>query len=379
MMQDTSAPMVSRLTRVTVKPDNTLENPSTPETVILGTDASGPCEQPDNTRDCIPADYYWHTIGTVRSDPVDGTLWVGNGDAHPHAVNATSYRPYDEQTLAGKIIHVDRNGHGLPGHPFCPTETDLTKTCTKIYAKGFRNPFRFTLRPGKGPVVGDVGANDRGGDRPDQAGPELRLAVLRGHDPHPALPHPVALPAGVREGGHGGRGHAARPGTTTTATAPRSSAGAVYTGTRYPADYRGDIFVGDYVQGWVKRLEVDSSDQVTAVHDFASDWPTGVEIQSAPGDGDIAYTDLGWGGSGGDQELHATAARPTPRRPPRLPPRRPRGHRRWPSPSTASARATPTATRSPTPGTSATAPRGSTAANPATPTRPPATTPPSSR
>ncbi len=161
MAQDTDAPMVSRLTRVTVKPDNTLVNPSNPETTILGKDVSGPCPQPDNLRDCIPADYKWHTIGTVRSDPVDGTLWVGNGDTHPHSVNSTSYRPYDEQSLAGKIIHIDRQGRGLAGHPFCASDANLDHTCTKIYAKGFRNPFRFTLRPGKGPVVGDVGASDR--------------------------------------------------------------------------------------------------------------------------------------------------------------------------------------------------------------------------
>ncbi len=209
MMQDTDAPMVSRLTRVTVKPDNTLVNPSNPETVILGTDVSGPCEQPDNLRDCIPADYKWHTIGTVRSDPVDGTLWVGNGDTHPHAVNSTSYRPYDEQTLAGKIIHIDRNGRGLPGHPFCPTETDLTKTCTKIYAKGFRNPFRFNLRPGKGPVVGDVGANDREEIDLIKPGQNYGWPCYEGTIRTPLYRTQSRCLRGVREGGHGGRGHAA--------------------------------------------------------------------------------------------------------------------------------------------------------------------------
>jgi glucose/arabinose dehydrogenase len=58
-------------------------------------------------------------------------------------------------------MHVDRAGRGLPGHPFCPGEADLTKVCTKLYAKGFRNPFRFQLRPGAGPLVGDVGWESR--------------------------------------------------------------------------------------------------------------------------------------------------------------------------------------------------------------------------
>ena len=249
----------------------------------------------------------------MRSDPVDGTLWVGSGDAHPHAVNATSYRPYDEQTLAGKIIHVDRNGRGLPGHPFCPTETDLTKTCTKIYAKGFRNPFRFTLRPGKGPVVGDVGANDR---------EEIDLIKPGQNYGWPCYEGTVRTPLYktqsrcLQEYAKEGTSAAATPPSWDYDHADGASivGGAVYNGTRYPADYRGDIFVGDYVQGWVKRLDVDSSDRVTAVHDFASNWPTGVEIQSAPGDGDIAYTDLGWGGSGAIRSFTysgATNAPPT--------------------------------------------------------------------
>ena len=52
---------------------------------------------------------------------------------------------------------MDRNGRGLPGHPFCPAEADLGKVCTKVWAKGFRNPFRFTLRPSGLPAVADVG------------------------------------------------------------------------------------------------------------------------------------------------------------------------------------------------------------------------------
>src|SRR6478672_6320946 len=150
---DSEGPMASRLTRVTVNANNTLQNPSSPETVILGTQSTAPCPNPpNNTVDCIPADAYEHTIGTVRSDPTDGTLWVGSGDAHVPVVDGTLYRPYDPNSYAGKIIHIDRQGKGLPGHPFCPSDTNLSHVCTKIYAEGFRNPYRFTLRPGKGPV-----------------------------------------------------------------------------------------------------------------------------------------------------------------------------------------------------------------------------------
>ena len=35
-------------------------------------------------------------------------------------------------------------------------------------------------------------------------------------------------------------------------------AGPVITNTSYPPDYQGDIIVGDYVQGWLKRITVDA-------------------------------------------------------------------------------------------------------------------------
>ena len=191
--------------------------------MILGKDSSGlPCATPDNARDCITADFYWHTIGTVRSDPTDGTLWVGSGDSHNDPVDPMTWRPYDENTFAGKIVHIDRNGRGLPNHPFCPSDTNLDHVCTKIYAKGFRNPFRFQLRPGKGPVVGDVGSSQQGGGRLHPARRQLRLAVLRGND-RPASresEHAVHRRCTRRRDPAGGR--LRRTGSTTMATAPRS-------------------------------------------------------------------------------------------------------------------------------------------------------------
>ncbi len=293
LMQDTDAPMVARLTRVTVKPDSTLENPSSPETPILGTDVSGPCPEPDNTRDCIPADFKWHVIGTVRSDPVDGTLWVGVGDTHPPRVDQHSYRPYDEHSFAGKILHVDRNGNGLPGHPFCPQDENLTHTCTKIYAKGFRNPFRFTLRPGKGPVVGDVGNEHR---------EELDLVKPGENYGWPCYEGTIHTPLYASQ--ERCQQEYAKEGTDEAAAPPvwdyehgsgaSITAGPVYTGSGYPTAFRDDVIVGDYVQGWLKRIELGPDDERVAVHDFASGWPTGVDIQATLDNGDIAYVDIGY-------------------------------------------------------------------------------------
>ena len=153
-----TGPKTSRLTRVTVNPDNTVSA----ETTVLGTVTTAPCPTASNSVDCIPADVS-HVVGTVRSAP-DGTLWVGSGDgADFHVLDQNSFRAQDEQSFAGKIIHIDRSGHGLPDHPFCPAGAgqpdDLTRVCAKLYAKGFRNPFRFALPPSGPLIVADVGWN----------------------------------------------------------------------------------------------------------------------------------------------------------------------------------------------------------------------------
>jgi glucose/arabinose dehydrogenase len=150
---------VSKLVKLQVDANNNVVNPGNPFTTILGTSSETVCAQPySNTDDCIPADYDEHAIGTVRVDPSDGTLWLGSGDSTPEGFDEHALQTLNENTYVGKIIHIDTNGKGLAGHPFCPSDNNLSDVCTKLYAKGFRNPFRFVLRDGgKGPSVGDVG------------------------------------------------------------------------------------------------------------------------------------------------------------------------------------------------------------------------------
>ena len=305
---DSPDPMASRLTRVTVKADDKLESPGNPETVILGTESNANCPQPDNTLDCIPGDFYFHSVGTVRSDPVDGTLWIGSGEAHPHAVDSLSYRPYDPESFAGKLIHIDRNGHGLPGHPFCPGDNDLTHVCTKIYASGFRNPFRFVLRPGAGPAVADVGQAAR---------EELDLVQPGKNYGWPCYEGPIHTPLYASESRC--QQEYAKEGTAAELTPPSWSyenptnpddgasivAGPVYAGPNYPASYNGKLFVADYAAGWIKLLTIDANDQVTGVTPFATGVGSPVDLETMP-NGDLAYVDIGFDptGAGGPGSVH---------------------------------------------------------------------------
>jgi glucose/arabinose dehydrogenase len=198
---DPTASKTSRLTRIEVTSDNRVAKPDAPETVLLGGASEVPCPPPGEFVDCIPADGFSHSIGTVRADP-DGTLWLGSGDASGFwGVDPKAVRTYDENSFAGKLIHIDRDGRGLRGHPFCSTQTNLNKVCTKLYAKGFRNPFRFQLRPGRGPFVGDVGWNTAEELDVTQPGRSYGWPCYEGRARTPSYPGPCELRRSVRRRG----------------------------------------------------------------------------------------------------------------------------------------------------------------------------------
>ena len=283
---DFDGPKVSKLGRFTIDQNNN----ASAETVILGTSGLTACPDADNAVDCIPSEYVWHSIGTVKSD-ADGTLWVGSGDSQMSLnFSPKTLLVQNENTYRGKILHIDRNGKGLPGHPFCPSDSNLDHVCTKVYAKGFRNPFRFTLRAGKGPIVGDVGADNW---------EEVDLVQPGGNYGWPCY-----------EGNHSNSVHASAPlcqALPQSATAApvyeyahesgnAVAAGPLYTATNYPGPYRGDIFVADFAGGWVRRLKVDSNDQLQSVEPFADFAPgesSPVDLEQTPG-GDVAYLDIGF-------------------------------------------------------------------------------------
>ena len=156
-----SGPQALRLSYFNLDNSDNVVNPASPETVVLGKDATGPCPPITNNRDCPASIAATHQGGTVLSDP-DGTLWVGYGDSNlPESPGDHVFRTYNPNSTAGKLLHVDTNGNGLKGHPFCKKTKNLGRTCTKVYARGFRNPFRFVLTPGGRPILADVGWNAR--------------------------------------------------------------------------------------------------------------------------------------------------------------------------------------------------------------------------
>jgi len=251
--------------------------------------------------DCIPDDSVEHTIDSVRVDPGDGTLWVsiGDGSGGDASLDPDSWRSQRVESYSGKLLHVSTSGEGLPGHPFCPTDEDLTDVCTKVYAKGFRNPFRFFLRPGPDgrPTVADAGWSTR---------EELDLAEKGKNYGWPCREGKIATPTWSERSEC-----VALPSQETLAGPvydyPNLTGGAIlggvsYSGTGglsdYPAEYKNAIFISDFVTNQVKYLRLNEAGtavepgypKVFADNLMAVDWAT------AP-NGDLMYVDIGFGPS----------------------------------------------------------------------------------
>jgi glucose/arabinose dehydrogenase len=276
------------------------------------------CGQPANTLDCLPAGADTHTGDTVRVDPRDGTLWVSNGDgAGESAPDPLAFYAADDQSYAGKILHIDRNGRGLPVHPFCPHDHVLTDVCTKVYATGFRNPFRFTLDPASGSLyAGDVGwftyeELDRVVAGGDYGWPCYEGALPDGaafHTPgYRALAPCEQLYQGERDPFHPIPSQPLLAYFHTSGSAV--VAGPRYRGSIFPRAYRGALFYGDFDQAWIRWVQLDDAGRVAgAIRPFASGW-YGVDLQQTP-DGGLRYVDLP---DGAVKEIVFAPRHPAPR------------------------------------------------------------------
>jgi glucose/arabinose dehydrogenase len=286
--------------------------------------------------DGFPTLTFSHTIGTIRFGP-DKSLLVSAGDgghfmvtdAGGHDPNAFgpektdssedmgAFRARSVNSKAGKILRVDKEtGLGLPSNPYW--DGDAGSDRSRVWAYGFRNPYRFCVRPGTGSAdpedgdpgvlyVGDVGWNDyeefdivTGGGmnfgwpcfegeplQPEyqdvtetEAGNDSILCAAELNDENPVAPtsprywwHHIAPQLSFP------------PGWTGSSV----TGGVFYTATSYPEDYQGRYFIGDYVRSWIRMIEVDDDDEITGWGDFISGAEGPVDIEVDPASGDLYY------------------------------------------------------------------------------------------
>ncbi|WP_395310202.1 PQQ-dependent sugar dehydrogenase [Mycobacterium sp. AMU20-3851] len=220
----------------------------------------------------IKVDSLSHAGGSMAFGP-DGALYVSIGDGT--SFNATDPRTVSVQninSLSGKILRIDAlTGLGLSDNPFVKPGDDLNANHAKVYQLGLRNPFSigftqdgrlFMANTGwfswEEIESGHAGANFgwpyfEGGDN----GVLLKTPGYEGLSADAArnAPSAAAFYAAVANGTI--KITPAYRAFSHTAGAPGFQAGAIvgvdsaYTGSRYPAEFRDDIFFTDVNAGTV--------------------------------------------------------------------------------------------------------------------------------
>ena len=186
-----------------------------------------------------------HNGGTILIGP-DGKLWAAPGDSGTGGAKAQDLAAASSSRFNGKVLRMELDGSPAAGNPFL---ADPLKE-SRIWAYGFRNPFRFSFRPSNGSIyIGDVGQGTR---------EELDVGVAGGNFGWPYMEGFIQQPGG--------------PGpcpATTTCLSPvfdyaRSvgttiTGGVFVAGNAYPALLKGRYVFGDYGADWIRYLEFDSN------------------------------------------------------------------------------------------------------------------------
>ena len=212
--------------------------------------------------------------------------------------------------LNGSILRVDpATGNALPDNPLSGSSSANAR---RLVGYGFRNPFRFTFRPGTSELwIGDVGYNtweevDRitsptaspvlNGGWPCYEGLSQQSAYAAvGLDqcstlysaptglltPYFSYNHSSAIVAGE---------------ACPTANGSVISGIAFYTGGTYPAAYNGAMFFADHSRNciWAMRTGSNGLPDPTKIETFISGAANPVAVQIGPG-GDLFYVDFDGG------------------------------------------------------------------------------------
>jgi glucose/arabinose dehydrogenase len=234
---------------------------------VTGNTASGEVVVWQHT---VDADVF-HQGGGLRFGP-DGYLYISVGD-HLSAESAQ-----DLTSFSGKILRVTRDGAIPAGNPF---DDGVGPNKDAIWARGLRNPFRFTFDAVTGRMlIGDVGQDTWEEVDVGARGANFGWPACEGSCGVSGMTNPVYSYR------HDGRDASI-------------TGGFVYRGSQFPAEYRGDYFFADYAQNWIKRMSFDASGNVSAVRNFepadgSQDGPYGEPVALAEGpDGALYYVDTG--------------------------------------------------------------------------------------
>jgi len=175
----------------------------------------------------------------------------------------------------------------VPGNPYYDAAAPNSWR-SRVYASGFRSPFRMSLDPASGaPVVGDVGWN---------TWEEVDLVRPGASYGWPCWEGDTRTPGFADLTGCQGVANSAPLYTYQHGPAGTSiTGGVVYTGASYPEQYRGAYFFGDYASQRVYTLRYDAQgDLVRAPEAAGFGSENGLPVKfAAAANGDIVYADIG--------------------------------------------------------------------------------------
>ncbi len=262
-----------------------------------------------------------HAVGALRFGH-DGSLFVSLGDgAHFVFVDAGmetpdcfdpslfdpihdigAFRAQNLTSLAGKILRIDPvTGQGLPSNPFWTGNAD--DVASKTWAYGFRNPFRFTIKPDSPSpgtlLIADVGWHDfeelnvaTGGENfgwPCYEGPTQQPEYFDAEPTSAACdtigsPDNPGLLSWPIAWWHRNNGNLSQP----FGLEGRSATGGVfYTHDAYPPRYRGALFFTDYVRDWVAVMQLGERNEMVTAELFYDNLNSPVDAETHPITGDV--------------------------------------------------------------------------------------------
>jgi glucose/arabinose dehydrogenase len=208
----------------------------------------------------------------------DGKLYISVGDGHDTKPGLS----HDSQTLTnfkGKILRFNPDGTIPVDNPF---HDGTGPNYDTIWARGLRNPFRLSYdSQTQRVVVFDVGGGAFEEINVGVPGANYGWPLCEGSCQTSGMTNPLFAYS------HNGQDAAI-------------GGGVIYTGTQFPQEYRGNLFYGDYVLGWIRTLTFQANGAVASDIPFAppigSDGPAGsvVDFKQGP-DEALYYVDIGAG------------------------------------------------------------------------------------
>jgi glucose/arabinose dehydrogenase len=270
-----------------------LNAPPTPKNRVSRFTANGNVAVPGSELillDLIASDAGNHNAGCIKFGP-DGKLYISTGDG-----GQTSANSQNRANLSGKILRINKDGSIPSDNPYFGNTQGFRQ---EIWCYGLRNPWRFNFQPHTDALfVGDVGQNTWEEVNIGTPGGNFGWPTAEGNSTNPAFTNPIHVY------NHNGTGASI-------------TGGDFYEGSTFPAEYHDSYFYGDYVDGFIRRLTLDSNNVVIADEPFATAVAGSVDIQYHNNDlyytavNDGALVRIVYSGGGNRAPLAVASASPT--------------------------------------------------------------------